>query len=66
MACHAVLVETPERECRARNRARPEAVPSSLITSQLRAMTATITAIEDEAFDAVHRASDEAVVVVPH
>ena len=46
VACHAVLVETPERECRARNRARPEAVPSSLITSQLRAMTATITAIE--------------------
>ena len=65
VACHAVLVETPERECRARNRARPEAVPSSLITSQLRVMTATISAIEDEAFDAVHRASDEAVVVVP-
>ena len=65
VACHAVLVETPERECRARNRARPEAVPSSLITSQLRAMAVTVTAIDSEGFDGVHRASQD-VVVVPH
>ena len=32
VACHAVVVDTPERETRARNRSRPEAVPSAVVT----------------------------------
>jgi F420-dependent oxidoreductase-like protein len=64
--CHAVLVDTPARECRARNRARPDAVPASLLTSQLQSMAAAVTAIDTgEGFAAVHRAADEPVVVVP-
>jgi F420-dependent oxidoreductase-like protein len=64
--CHAVLVETPERECRERNRGRRDAVPSALITTQLRAMAAAVTAIDaGEGFAGVHRAGDEPVVVVP-
>jgi F420-dependent oxidoreductase-like protein len=61
--CHAVVVDTPERETRARNRGRAEAVPSAVVTSQLRSLTASIDALEG--FDGVHRASDGAVEVVP-
>ena len=64
--CHAVVVDTPERETRARNRDRPDAVPSSVVTSQLRSLAAVEGAIGDEGFAAVHRASDGPVVVVPH
>jgi F420-dependent oxidoreductase-like protein len=63
--CAAVIVDTPERETRARNRGRAEAVPSSVVTSQLRALAAVGDVIDDEGFAAVHRASDEPVVVVP-
>jgi F420-dependent oxidoreductase-like protein len=64
--CHAVLVDTPARECRARNRARADAVPSALVTSQLKAMATAITSIDaGEGFAGVHRASDEPVFVVP-
>jgi F420-dependent oxidoreductase-like protein len=63
--CHAVVVDTPERETRARNRGRPEAVPSALVTSQLAVLAATVDAIDGEGFDAVHRASDGDVAVVP-
>ena len=62
--CHAVVVDTPERETRARNRARPEAVPSAVVTSQLRALGASVEALADE-FDAVHRVSDGPVEIVP-
>ena len=62
--CHAVVVDTPERETRARNRSRPEAVPSAVVTSQLRALAATVDALDDE-FDAVHRVSDGPVEIVP-
>ncbi|CAN5694769.1 hypothetical protein BH18ACT2_BH18ACT2_24950 [soil metagenome] len=64
--CYTVLVDTPERECRSRNRSRPDAVPSSLLTAQLRSMATAIPSIEaGEGFDGVYRASDEPVVVVP-
>jgi F420-dependent oxidoreductase-like protein len=63
--CHAVIVDTPERETRARNRARPEAVPSSVVTSQLRALAAAEGVIADEGFADVHRTSDAPVEVVP-
>ncbi len=63
--CHAVVVDTPERETRARNRRRPEAVPSALVTSQLAALAATVGSIDDEGFGAVHRVSDGEVAVVP-
>jgi F420-dependent oxidoreductase-like protein len=61
---HAVVVDTPERETRARNRARPEAVPSAVVTSQLRALGSSVEALGDE-FDAVHRVSDGPVEIVP-
>ena len=63
--CHAVVVDTPERETRARNRGRPEAVPSSVVTSQSRALAALDDVIGDEGFAAVHHVSDGPVVVVP-
>jgi len=63
--CLAVVIDTPERETRARNRGRPEAVPSAVVTSQLRSLASTEDHIADEGFDAVHRASDGDVVVVP-
>jgi F420-dependent oxidoreductase-like protein len=63
--CHAVIVDTPERETRARNRSRPEAVPSAVVTSQLRSLAGAVEAVLGEGFDGVHRASDGDVVVVP-
>jgi F420-dependent oxidoreductase-like protein len=65
VACHAVVVDTPERETRARNRGRSEAVPSALVTSQLAALAATTGAIDGEDFDAVHRVTDGDVAIVP-
>ena len=66
VACHAVVVDTPERETRARNRSRPEAVPSAVVTSQLRALPAAVAALASEPFDGVHRVSDgDEVAIVP-
>jgi F420-dependent oxidoreductase-like protein len=63
VVCHAVVVDTPERETRARNRSRAEAVPSAVVTSQLRSLAASVEALDG--FDGVHRVSDGNVVVVP-
>jgi F420-dependent oxidoreductase-like protein len=66
VACHAVVVDTPERETRARNRARPEAVPSAVVTSQLKALPTALAALATEPFAGVHRASDgDDVTIVP-
>jgi F420-dependent oxidoreductase-like protein len=66
--CHAVIVDTPEREARARNKQRPEAVPSKVLTQQLQSLAATVASLDEppnEGFDAVHRASDGPPAVVP-
>jgi F420-dependent oxidoreductase-like protein len=63
--CHAVVIDTPERETRARNRSRREAVPSAVVTSQLRSLAVAVDALDGDRFDGVHRASDGDVVVVP-
>ena len=68
VACHAVIVDTPERECRARNRGRPEAVPSAVLSGQLRSLTTAVARLDEddhEGFDAIHRTTDEPVVTVP-
>lgn len=63
--CHLVVVDTPERETRARNRQRADALASAVVTGQLRSLSASLDVIADEGFDAIHRASDGEVVVVP-
>jgi F420-dependent oxidoreductase-like protein len=63
--CHAVVVDTPEREARARNKQRPEAVPSKVLTQQMQSLATTVDALDTEGFDAVHRASDGPPTVVP-
>jgi F420-dependent oxidoreductase-like protein len=66
--CHAVVVDTPEREARARNKQRPEAVPSKVLSQQLHSFAATVAELEEPphgGFDAVHRTSDGPPVVVP-
>jgi F420-dependent oxidoreductase-like protein len=66
--CHAIVMDTPARECRARNRGRAEAVPSAVLTSQLRSFTAVVELLDEaghEGFDEVHRASNDPVVAVP-
>src|SRR4051812_39067399 len=64
VACHAVVVDTPERETRARNRSRPDAVPSAVVTSQLKALPASLTALATEPFAATHRVSTGAAVTI--
>ena len=69
VACHAVVVDTPERECRARNRGRPEAVPSAVLSGQLRSLrrqpSPRLDEDDHEGFADVHRADGEPVVTVP-
>lgn len=52
--CHAVVFDTPADECRRRNRARPDPVPSRVVTAQLRRWPAARDAVADDGFDAVH------------
>ena len=61
----AVVFDTPARECRARNRARPEPVPSAFLTQQLRAWPGVVEALADDGFDEVLVADDEVVLVGP-
>jgi F420-dependent oxidoreductase-like protein len=68
VVCHAVVVDTPERQCRARNRRRPEAVPSAVLTSQLRAFATAVATLDEagrDGFDGVHHVGpDDGVPVV--
>jgi F420-dependent oxidoreductase-like protein len=68
--CHGVPIVAavfgvPDGEVRRRNRERPDAVPTSVVTAQLRSLVTALAAIPDEAFDAVVPAHDHDVVVVP-
>jgi alkanesulfonate monooxygenase SsuD/methylene tetrahydromethanopterin reductase-like flavin-dependent oxidoreductase (luciferase family)/predicted kinase len=58
---HAVVFDVDERTVRSRNRQRPRPVPSSVVTSQLRAMADL--ALDGEGFDGIHR--PEPVALVP-
>jgi predicted kinase len=61
---HAVVFDVAERAVRAQNRGRERPVPSSVVTSQLRAMASVSAAsLLDEGFDGAHSPGD--VVLVP-
>jgi F420-dependent oxidoreductase-like protein len=64
---HAVVLAVDDRVTRRRNNERERAVPSAIVTSQLRSLASTLPALPTEGFDAVHTAGDdEPVVLVPH
>jgi alkanesulfonate monooxygenase SsuD/methylene tetrahydromethanopterin reductase-like flavin-dependent oxidoreductase (luciferase family)/predicted kinase len=66
VAVHAIVLAPDERTVRSRNRGRPRPVPSSVVTSQLRAVGSTIESLPGEAFDGVHQVGDDtAVELVP-
>jgi alkanesulfonate monooxygenase SsuD/methylene tetrahydromethanopterin reductase-like flavin-dependent oxidoreductase (luciferase family)/predicted kinase len=63
---HAVVMAADERLVRTRNRGRDRPVPSSVVTSQLRAVTAAVAALPGEGFDGIHHVTDdETVDLVP-
>jgi F420-dependent oxidoreductase-like protein len=62
VACHAVVFDTPAEVCRARNRRRPDPVPSNVLTAQLARHKDAVAELADEGFT-VHGA--EPVEVVP-
>jgi alkanesulfonate monooxygenase SsuD/methylene tetrahydromethanopterin reductase-like flavin-dependent oxidoreductase (luciferase family)/predicted kinase len=65
-AVHAVVLDVPEREVRARNRARERPVPSKVVSAQLRSLAETLPVLASEGYDAVHHLTgDEPVAVVP-
>jgi F420-dependent oxidoreductase-like protein len=63
---HAVVLDVAPGEARRRNKARPDPVPSKILTSQLAALPAAVEALRAEGFDAVHHLTgDEVVSFVP-
>ena len=58
----AVVFDTPAATCRARNKARPEPVPSAFLTQQLKAWPAVRAALDTDGFDAVLDAGDVEIV----
>ncbi|HZQ84184.1 MAG TPA: TIGR03560 family F420-dependent LLM class oxidoreductase [Acidimicrobiales bacterium] len=64
--CHAVLFDTPAKDCRARNKARDYAVPSKVLTAQLAGFDTARAAIDDEGFDGVHAPGDVRLVPAAH
>jgi F420-dependent oxidoreductase-like protein len=61
----AAVFQVPDGEVRRRNRQRPDAVPASVVTAQLRSLRTALAAIPSEGFDAVVAAHDHDVIVVP-
>ena len=63
---HAVVLDVPERQARARNKSRDHPVPSSIVTAQLRSLAEASAALASEGFDAVHHLDGaEPVALVP-
>ena len=58
----AVVFDTPPSECRARNKAREEPVPSAFLTQQLNAWPKVKEALPADGFDAVLDAGDVEIV----
>ncbi len=56
--CHAVVLDLPEKEVRARNKARSRAVPAAAIAGQWRRFAEVRDRIGEEGFDAVHVVTD--------
>ena len=52
--CHAVVFDTPARECRARNRVRERPIPSAVLSGQLKRWESVRDGLPAEGFDAVH------------
>ena len=61
----AAVFDVPEREVRRRNRQRPDPVPSTALSAQLRSLGPVLAGIAAEGFDAVISAEDHDVVLVP-
>jgi F420-dependent oxidoreductase-like protein len=51
---HAVAFDTPARECRARNKARPRPIPPAVISGQLKKWEAVRPQLATEGFAAIH------------
>lgn len=63
---HAVVLDVPAADARRRNKARPNPVPSKVLTAQLTALPSAVAELADEGFDAVHHLSgDEPVTLAP-
>jgi len=59
----AVVFDTPERECRARNKARAEPVPAPFLTQQLKVWPDVRAALDTDGFDEVLVADDDVEIV---
>jgi F420-dependent oxidoreductase-like protein len=59
----AVVFDVPDRECRARNKARAEPVPSAFLTQQLKAWPSVKESVATDGFDDVLPAGDRVVLV---
>jgi F420-dependent oxidoreductase-like protein len=62
---YAVVFDPPDRVVRERNRARPEPVPSKVVTGQLRETAGIADRLAGEGFAAVHRPGPVALVPAP-
>lgn len=63
--CHAVVFDTPEKECRARNKARPRPLPSKVLTAQFARHQIVVDALTDDGFDAIDTAGPAQIVPLP-
>ena len=59
----AVVFDTPDVECRARNKAREDGVPPAFLTQQLKAWPKVRESVREDGFDDVQAASDDVTVV---
>ena len=64
-AAMAVVFPTAEKACRARNRLRPDAVPTNVLTGQFRRFVELRPVLDGEGFHAIHEAAPAVVVPAP-